>query len=403
MHTASTRPTRLAWMFHLGHGHYTQFLNFQECAEQEVAERSVWLGLSGYSSGSRLSGLPLLPATIRWQLNQVWHARNGLAQLQRGDAVLFASEPQLYWLPMLQQFRPYWYTDLTPSLMAGLAPWYDALLKRNRRMFGVKLKIRRQVVKAFHRVITMSEWAANGVRRDYGVPADRVHAILPGANLKRWHLVDRSQRRGGPTRILLVGGQFELKGGPLLLDWAETTASRNWEIDIVTWPGELPAWIQERLGNPGMHDKVTASLAPRLPNVRVHCGLTANTPELMALYRDADVFCLPTRADGSSIASLEAMATGLPVIVGGVGGIPELFEHGHTGFLVRPGNAVDLGSALDALVADQGLRLRVGHAARAAFEDHLNTERQVREIAATIDLDGPATERSRFQPAHATA
>jgi len=119
--------------------------------------------------------------------------------------------------------------------------------------------------------------------------------------------------------------------------------------------------------------------------VRVHCGLKANDPQIMDLFRQADIFCLPTQADGSSIASLEAMATGLPVIVGAVGGIPELIEDGKTGLLLRPANAENLQTNLEALIADRPRRLQLGRAAREACETYFNVERQIRDIMRVID------------------
>ena len=101
----------------------------------------------------------------------------------------------------------------------------------------------------------------------------------------------------------------------------------------------------------------------------------------------ADIFCLPTRADFSSIASLEAMASGLPVIVGAVGGIPELIEEGKTGFLIAPDDEQALAQKLDLLVSDRALRLRVGKAARKACQQNLNVERQLRQIMAVVDED----------------
>jgi glycosyltransferase involved in cell wall biosynthesis len=81
------------------------------------------------------------------------------------------------------------------------------------------------------------------------------------------------------------------------------------------------------------------------------------------------------------------MATGLPVLVGAVGGIPELIADGVTGFLLRPGDRRDLDAKLRTLIGDPDLRLRVGRSARRACEDHLNVERQLSEILAAIDRD----------------
>jgi glycosyltransferase involved in cell wall biosynthesis len=191
----------------------------------------------------------------------------------------------------------------------------------------------------------------------------------------------------------MVGGEFRRKGGEHLLRFAEQIAHRDdVEFDIVTWPGQLPDRVREILGNLAPFERVSKNLGPWLPNVRVHCGIKPNTQEILALFERADIFCLPTQGDFSSIASLEAMATGLPVVVGAVGGIPELIDEGETGFLIEPGNATALANALEPLIADRGLRLRIGRAARSSCEERFNTTRQAADIVRVIDADLAGTD-----------
>lgn len=381
------RSGKIGFLFHLGHGHFTQFLNFQECLPAEFQGREEWISLPGDTSGDPLSKLPFVPGGIRYRRNQVWHAKQGAARHQEWDALFFASM-QMGFLDIQRRHRSYLYIDLSPSLRRELAPWYDHQLPKNPLKAWAKQRIETTLYSQLHGLFTMSEWAKNGLHADYAVPRDRIHVTLPGANLKRWHFVNRKDRSASaPVRILMVGGEFRLKGGELVLKWAEQTRLKNWELDIVTWPGSLPAWVQECLGSPGPDTRVSGALTPRLPNVRVHCGLRANTPEIMQLFADADLFCLPTQADGSSIASLEAMATGLPVLAGKVGGIPELIREGETGFLVQRADYDDLATKLERLIEDRDLRLNVGYAARQSCEDYYNVPRQLQDIFRILDAD----------------
>ena len=61
---------------------------------------------------------------------------------------------------------------------------------------------------------------------------------------------------------------------------------------------------------------------------------------------------------------LEAMAMGRPVVASAVGGIPNVIENEVNGLLAAPGNADDLYRALERLIADTGLRERLGRVAR---------------------------------------
>jgi glycosyltransferase involved in cell wall biosynthesis len=383
---------RIFWAFSIGHGHATQFHNFRESCSPEVEARSHWIGMDFAKSGDPLSRLSLVPAWLKHRRNEMWYFRQALRKGIARDDVLFVASWNLRFVSYMMRFRSYIYVDFSPSLMRQLSPWYDHFRKKSATVQQLRDQVSALFPRTAHGVFTMSNWCARGVVADYGVDRARVHTVLPGANLAKWRFVDRA-RRSGPVRVLMVGGEFHRKGGDLLLDWAETRRGRNVEVDIVTWPGQLPARAVELLGHPDSSGKISRWLAPWLPNVRVHCGLQPNSPELQRLFAEADIFCLPTRGDFSSIASLEAMASGLPVVVGAVGGIPELVDDGKNGFLVEPGNPRALADRLDLLVEDAPLRTLVGVAARKRCEEHLNTDRQIREIVAVMDKDAKAPSR----------
>jgi glycosyltransferase involved in cell wall biosynthesis len=104
----------------------------------------------------------------------------------------------------------------------------------------------------------------------------------------------------------------------------------------------------------------------------VHFAGAVGQDDIARWYAQADVFCLPSFAEGVPVVLMEAMATELPVVTTPVAGIPELVEHGTSGLLVAPGAADQLADALTTLIADPSLRTRMGAAGRervlAAFE-----------------------------------
>jgi glycosyltransferase involved in cell wall biosynthesis len=385
---------KIAWVFSLGHGHQAQFLNFKEACPESLSDRSLWVGMDFTSSGDILSKLEFVPDYLRRRRNEIWHLKQIFRQGVDKEDALFLASWNLRLVPYMRRYRSYLYVDFSPSLMRSLSPWYDHFHKHPLAQ-AVREALATWLPRSARGVFTMSEWCANGIVADYGIPRDRIHSVLPGANLRRWHFVDRSERSGGPVRILMVGGEFLRKGGDLLLEWAEKTQRKDVKVDIVTWPGQLPERVRTTMGPLPADGKLSASLGDWLPNVTVHCGFPPNSPQLLELFDKADIFCLPTRGDFSSIASLEAMAMGLPVIVGAVGGIPELIEEGKTGFLVPPGDAEALNDRLERLIEDRALRLSVGRAARLACEQRLNIERQLLEIAAVMDREDPRRAQAR--------
>jgi glycosyltransferase involved in cell wall biosynthesis len=78
----------------------------------------------------------------------------------------------------------------------------------------------------------------------------------------------------------------------------------------------------------------------------------ADVAELRELYRNADVFVLPSEREGLPLVLLEAMAMGLPVVATEVPGIREVVIHGQNGLLVPPGDPSALRQALFSVTAD---------------------------------------------------
>jgi glycosyltransferase involved in cell wall biosynthesis len=81
------------------------------------------------------------------------------------------------------------------------------------------------------------------------------------------------------------------------------------------------------------------------------------------LFRDADVFVFPTLADGMGLVVLEAMASGLPVIVT-ANGPGDLVRHGIDGFVVPIRDACEIAERLEFLGAHPNIRQEMERAAR---------------------------------------
>jgi phosphatidylinositol alpha 1,6-mannosyltransferase len=82
--------------------------------------------------------------------------------------------------------------------------------------------------------------------------------------------------------------------------------------------------------------------------------------DLLLLRRAADFFAIPSEAELQSLATMEAMACGLPVIAANAWALPELVHHEENGFLFKPGNSDELAKYIDILAGDVPLRKRMG-------------------------------------------
>ena len=119
--------------------------------------------------------------------------------------------------------------------------------------------------------------------------------------------------------------------------------------------GEERPTIEKLIDESGLADRVT--LLGNIPN-----------DQMPSFLRAADMSVLPSLMEATSIAGLEAMACGLPLVGTNVGGIPEIIENEVTGLLVPKGDAAALGNAVKRLTLDALTRRAMGVAARERVE-----------------------------------
>ena len=86
--------------------------------------------------------------------------------------------------------------------------------------------------------------------------------------------------------------------------------------------------------------------------------------EMPNLYRGSNVAVLPSMMEATSIAGLEAMACGLPLVASRVGGLPYIVDEGISGLLVEPGSPQELGAALRTLYEDRVKMEKMGEKSR---------------------------------------
>jgi glycosyltransferase involved in cell wall biosynthesis len=99
------------------------------------------------------------------------------------------------------------------------------------------------------------------------------------------------------------------------------------------------------------------------------------------LLQASDLLVMPSLWEGLPVALLEACACGVPAVASGVGGIPEVVEHGVNGLLVPPGDEAALASAIASMLSSRERRLRMGREARRKVEERYSTDRIGRAIA----------------------
>jgi glycosyltransferase involved in cell wall biosynthesis len=182
--------------------------------------------------------------------------------------------------------------------------------------------------------------------------------------------IEQRFRRGAPgylPRVLFVGGDFVRKGGEdLLAAWQAAELHRFATLDLVTdWPGLS---------------------ARTIAGVRVRRNVDSYSPEWSDLWRDADLFVMPTRHEAFGVVFQEAAAAGLPRIGTNVNAVPELIADGVSGLLVPPRDPAALVRAIRTLVQSPDLRRRFGLASRARIVESANPEDYRRRLIDVIQM-----------------
>jgi glycosyltransferase involved in cell wall biosynthesis len=358
------RRYRFGFVLTTAAGNQTRYLNLRKYAERDAEVECVWAPISHFLDPDPYKKLP---GPLGTRMVVARQARPVMKQLRMMDAVLFHAFEPYAWtaLRSLVHSRPaiVWSQDNPPLGDPSAHPQshYGSEYARPGWRARIRFAFDRWCAGRTALFLPFSTWAADVLTRECHLSPERVHPIHTGLDLEVWPYVPiQRDPCGEETRrqkILFVGGDFERKGGPLLLQAFARFAGRA-ELHIVT--ARPPAPLPE--------------------HVLVYGDLMPNDPRLRQLYADCDLFVLPTRADMSSWAALEAMATGRPVIVSGTGGIPDLIEEGMSGYLIPPDDRSALEDRMQRLLDEPDLRIQIGAAARSRVEERFNAAINVPRI-----------------------
>jgi len=166
--------------------------------------------------------------------------------------------------------------------------------------------------------------------------------------------------------------RYSLPGGrPLILSVGRLSPEKHADVLIeaaarLTGPGALLVLA----GTGPDEDRLRALAASRGAADRVRfLGFVPDT-DLPGLYRLADMFAIASPSELQSLVTMEAMASGLPVVAVEAGALGELVHAGENGFLAKPGRAADIAASLDLLCRDQALRIRMAKASRRIIVEH---------------------------------
>jgi glycosyltransferase involved in cell wall biosynthesis len=216
-------------------------------------------------------------------------------------------------------------------------------------------------------------------------PEGRVSLVYHGLDAARFPAPGPRPARDGsdpadPVVLLSVGRLVEKKGTDVLLEaLARLPAGLHWRL-VHAGGGPLGATLKDRAEALGIAERIEWRGA--LPQ-----------PEILALYRAADLLASRIAADGDRDGLpnvlAEAQSQELACVASAVSAIPELIEEGRTGLLVEPESPGALAAALAALIADPARRGAMGAAGRERVRAHFSVEPNLERLARKFGLAAP--------------
>jgi glycosyltransferase involved in cell wall biosynthesis len=358
---AVERPT-VAFVMEQHLGHRTYYENVRAHVD-DSRFTPVWI-LVDYSIGRSLARFPI-PRQVKAAAAARRSIRRGIRS-SAADAHVFNTQVPAALGGRVARSKPYVViTDVTPAQYDRMADGYGHRADRSGPLAWAKHRINRRTFSEAQWCVGWSQWVCDSLVGDYGVAPERTRVIPPGVDTTVWApgpVVDEAR-----LRLLFVGGDFERKGGQDLLR-AFPSLPDDAELVIVT-----------------------RSAVPGSARVTVINDLTPNDPRLVELYRTANLFVLPTRAETFGIAAAEAAACGLPVVASDVGGMADIVEDGTTGFLMPMEDRAALARALRTLQENPELRRSMGAAGRERavqrFDAATNGRALTALVAGALDWD----------------
>lgn len=247
-------------------------------------------------------------------------------------------------------------------------------LPSHRWLLGPKRWVYRALYRAATRwlsgFVAVSEDVKAAILRDIGsIPEQKITVICNSVDARRYRQpVDRAAVRSAlglpeQARVAAVVATFKRqKGHRYLIDAAGLAVARYPDLHILL------------VGDGELRDDLLAQV--RSAGLAEHIHFLGSRQDVPDLLGASDCFILPSLWEGLSMALVEAMASGLPVIATEVSGTNQVMVDGETGLLVPPGDVARLAEAMLALLADPERARAMGEAARRRVEEYFSARRQ---------------------------
>ncbi|MCH2373328.1 MAG: glycosyltransferase family 4 protein [Planctomycetes bacterium] len=285
---------------------------------------------------------------------------------------------------------------LSNSLLSGLAPAIkealdvpiscgltgeDLFLKGLPSFFqSTAFQLLRRNAGSIDRFVAPTEYYADYMAGLVSLPRGKIEIVLPGISTRDYEGIERSPT-DRPPRIGFLARIAPEKGLHLLVDAFRRLALSAEHPDV-----ELH--IAGYLGGSGVRyaTALRRSLATVGLSRRVRVLGTLDRQQKLDFLRSVDVFALPSiDPESKGLPALEAMASGVPVVVPDQGSFPELIERTGGGMMHESGNVEHLAEHLETLLRDPDQRRRIGDTGREAVLQKFSSLRMAEDTVKLCD------------------
>ena len=225
-----------------------------------------------------------------------------------------------------------------------------------------KKAISRLVLKNANVVIALTENMKNDMQKIYnreiivipnGIDVEKFTVPLDKETIRKRLGINDSDKV-----IIFVGNLRPVKGVEFLVRAMNVVIQKDVNAKLIlVGDGQQQDYLRRMVAE--LHIERYVTFTGEVPNDEVFEYLAAS-----------DIFVLPSLSEGFSIASLEAMACGLPIIATRVGVLQEIIENGVNGFLIKTGEPRQISEKVLKLLGDEYLRGRISENNKKKVKDY---------------------------------
>ena len=224
-----------------------------------------------------------------------------------------------------------------------------------------------------------------------GVPAARVHFLPNAVDISRFRPADGDERQ-------TLRRERGIPSGAIVCLFVGRLSREKGVMDLMkAWDQLRPANAILLMAGPDMTDHPwNEGPAARDFSARHDLGASVrflgSIADVAPLLRTADIVIQPSHFEAQGLSAVEALASGVPVVASGVGGLLDFVIDGDNGKLCQPQRPAELAAAIRALVADDAFRQRATARARASVVDQYDEQKVFARFADLLrDVTSAAT------------